>query len=120
WDDIGFVKKSMRGYTNINALIEKTKRIIDDLRISLQLTDVEPSIENLKEAFNKKYNKGEFAVKVSPYFLDHWDTFTEFQSNITKIKSGTTRQYRAAKNRLKYFEKENKVKLTFQKIDRAF
>lgn len=120
WDDIGFVKKSMRGYTNINALIEKKKRAIDDLRINLQLTDVEPTIENIKEAFNKKHSKGVFAVKMSPYFLDYWDKFVEFQVNITKISSGTVRQYRAAKSRLYHFEKVNKVRLTFQNIDQSF
>ncbi|HNP08178.1 MAG TPA: Arm DNA-binding domain-containing protein, partial [Cyclobacteriaceae bacterium] len=91
WNDNGFVRKSMRGYTNINALIEKKKRSIDDLRINLQLNDIEPTIENVKKAFNKKYNKIDFEVKESPYFLDHWDKFAEFQVNITRISPGTTR-----------------------------
>jgi len=120
WDYIGFVKKSMRGYTNINALIEKKKRAIDDLRINLQLADIEPTVERVKEVFNEKYGKGAFAVKVSPYFLDHWDKFIEFQLTINKISKGTHKQYKAAKGRLELFEKENNIRFTFQKIDQAF
>jgi site-specific recombinase XerD len=120
WDDVGFIKKSMRGYSNFNALIEKKKRTIDDLRIGLQLTDIEPTVTAVRDAHDRKYKKIDNVPAQSPYFLDHWDRFVDYQINVTKISSGTARQYTAAKSRLLHFEKENRVRLTFDKIERPF
>lgn len=120
WDDAGMVKRTMRGYSNINALIEKKKRVIDDIRIELQLADIDPTIYKVKDAYQRKYKKGVYEVKVSPYILDHWDAFVDYQVKIKKIADGTARQYRAAKSRIQLFEKENKVKLTFDSITANF
>jgi hypothetical protein len=97
WDQVGFVKKSMRGYTNFNALIEKKKRLIDDIRISLRLNDVEPTVVAVREVHDRKFKQIPRIPSPSTYFLDHWDRFVDYQINITKISSGTVRQYKAAK-----------------------
>lgn len=110
----------MRGYSNINALIEKKKRVIDDLRIELLLADIDPTIERIKDAYQKKYKKGSYEVKISQYILDHWDAFVDYQVKIKKIADGTTRQYRAAKTRIQVFEKENKTRLTFDSVTSNF
>lgn len=89
WDDAGMVKRTMRGYSNINALIEKKKRVIDDIRIELQLADIDPTIYKVKDAYQRKYKKGVYEVKVSPYILDHWDAFVDYQVKIKKIADGT-------------------------------
>lgn len=121
WDKNGFVKRSLRGYSNINTLIERKKRIIDDLRIDIQLSNLEPTIEKVKDEYNKKFIIEERPTKrISQNIIDHWDEFVVYRTNITKIAPGTIRQYRAAKTRIQFFEKKNKVKITFDSMDLNF
>ena len=121
WDDAGFVKRTVRGYSNINTLIERKKRVIDDIRIELQLSDVDPTIEKVKEEYNRKHNsKDKPTIKISQNVVDHWDEFVAYRTNITKIAPGTIRQYRAAKRRIQVYEKKKKVKVTFDLMNSDF
>jgi len=120
WDDKGCcVNRTMKGYSNINMLIDKRKQEIDKIRVHLQIQETDPTIQKVREEYDRIY-KDEAAPKVSPYILDHWDSFIQYQKINIGVKSGTLRQYTAAKNRLVRYEKEFKTKLSFDSINSNF
>lgn len=75
--------------------------------------DIEPTVENVRDAYNRKHKKQADTATPSQKILDHWDNFIKFQINIQKIAKGTVNQYASAKKHLLEFEIINKVKLTY-------
>ncbi len=121
WDSSGFVKRTLRGYTNINALIEKKRRIIDDLRIELLLLGTDPTIDAVNKTFRDKYEpKQEDLRNASPFILDHWENFVRYQLDIKRVRKSTLKPYGTAKKRLEDFQTENNVRLKFDQINMDF
>jgi len=47
------IRKSFRGYTNLNELIQQFKGEIDDIKVQLRLKKIEPTIYTIKEEYPK-------------------------------------------------------------------
>lgn len=121
WDDTHKqVRKSLKGHSGINALIEQKRIEVDTIRLELKSRKVEPTTEAVKREYNKANSEPENVVVHSPYLLDHWAAFISHQRNVKRLEESTIRQYEGTKVKLVDFEQYMNLRLTFDMIDNNF
>jgi site-specific recombinase XerD len=119
WDKVQQqVRKSYKGYIGINNLIEQKKLEIDAIRLDLKAKRIEPSVQAIKQEYNKK----DITVEApqSQFIFDHWSRFIDHQKQIKRLADATLRQYSATLKKFNEFEQHIKCRLTFTMIDNSF
>jgi len=110
---------------DINLELSKLMNFSVELLRDLEKEDVPIDNNILKQRINKFRNKGE-SKKKTYYFTDHFDWFIEYyktkpRPNTRKpLAKGTLKPYKNSLRILKDYEKQKRVKLTFQHITLSF
>ncbi|HEY8400495.1 MAG TPA: phage integrase SAM-like domain-containing protein [Cytophagaceae bacterium] len=99
-------------YTNANINAFKSK--VNTIVRTLQHRDIEPTVENVKQEFNRVYSDKKEVT------FDFFDLFEEFINNPGNKTETTIKGYRSCLNNLKKFQEVKKEKITLEKIDLKF
>jgi|GEM_PF-5998791 len=110
------IRKTLPGFTIKNSNIQKIVILIDQIKDRLINQDIIPTTSEVKRIYEEKFQPIE--SKVQPGFFDLYNEFID-ESRTFKAKN-TTKQYTTCLKHLQNFEKHDKHKITFEKIDFAF
>lgn len=116
------VKESAKkNYNSINDKIETFERTAKELINSLSENGNVPSHDKLRNELDKVFKPSKVTTANDPAETPkEFIPFIEFLIKTVTLKPNTIKSYNTAKNNLLEYEKVNKLKLTFEKIDIDF
>jgi integrase len=109
------IKKTLPGFTTKNSNIQKIVILIDQIKDRLINQDIIPTIIEVKRIYEESFKS---KVIIQHDFFDLFENF--IKDSRTFRSKNTTKQYVTCFNHLKNFEKHDKHKITFEKIDLTF
>lgn len=123
WSKENKTAKSLRGRTDLSAInrgLQKYATFLEKTLANLELNEIEPTKQLLKDAFNKELKKTtESSFK---YFTDFIDDFIKKAPNLTnrntkrKYSASNIKHYKKVHLRLKEFEKYRGSKIGLNKF----
>ncbi len=112
---VGQVKKSYRGYTKINDVINQYRNKVESIRMNLILSEIDPTVDLVK----KEYEKSKITKPTSKDFFDCEDEFLEYKKEVQGLAHGSMKHLRSFFNHMRKFSKTH-FKVSFAKIDDSF
>lgn len=111
-------RKSKEGYSEINDYLFQLATTAQSAYTNLRSSGETPTPEKIKDQLNQTYRKGKSLESKPKSFFAIYDDFVEAQK-ATKGRL-TIKKYLTLKAHLKNFEKHQKQKISFDKLDLHF
>lgn len=117
WDEENeCVKRSFKGYTTLNAVIENKRQEIEEIVKKAQFVKIQPTIEYVEDEYNKLSSPD--IPEINKDFFKLYDAFMEERKGVKAYN--TNKQHRTLYNNLKAFQADTKYKITLDSIDHNF
>ncbi|MEQ9288806.1 MAG: tyrosine-type recombinase/integrase [Cyclobacteriaceae bacterium] len=118
WDKKeGLVKRSHRGFTNLNNFIEQVQATVDEIKRELITEKVDPDVQLVKSRYVERNQPTEV---VSKDFFPSLDDFIDYKEHVENNRPSTVKQYKSFRTHLKNFEKHWRKRLNFNLINSKF
>lgn len=115
-------RKSVPGFTSINAILTKKKMEVAEIQMRLQLQNIEPTVDAVRSEFQKKYKPVEVVEELKPikYLLDHWEDFIRHQIEVLSLNKSTLVQYDGTRKKIIEFETFQKKQFLLTDLNQEF
>jgi len=100
------IRKSCPSYSSLNSILTKLKSEIDEIKLKLQLQDIEPTVDAVRTIYQKKSSvlSQKDPIPNEKYLLDYYDDFTAYQRDIKNLAPGTLTQYYGTRRLMAEFQ----------------